>query len=154
MTQRFFGFGWRPGIDQVIAATNAKRCDLLRCLLTTFEIDRAGFGGLDIADIVEDAADDLLESLIGAGINPNGVRNSTPPIVISMRFGKYHFTELLLSHGADPNAVDPKTGNTALHEAMARAFAICFTISFSAHRISLRNRRSICADAQKSTINV
>ena len=141
---------------------------------------------MDIADIVEDAADDLLESLIGAGINPNGVCNSTPPIVISMRFGKYHFTELLLSHGADPNAVDPKTGNTALHEAMARAgndekkverslevlhksnqplatklqvknknvVAICFTISFSAHRISLRNRRSICADAQKSTINV
>ena len=118
---RLAAFGWRPGIDQVIAATNAKRCDLLRCLLTTFEIDRAGFGELDIADIVEDAADDLLESLIGAGINPNGVCNSTPPIVISMRFGKYHFTELLLSHGADPNAVDPKTGNTALHEAMARA---------------------------------
>lgn len=69
---------------------------------------------------------DLIKRLIENRADPDsfhpGTYLRTPPLILAIRRGvKSEFIKRLITHfGLDPNLIDPKTGNTALHEAIEK----------------------------------
>ena len=64
----------------------------------------------------------MVAKLLAAGANPNARQvNGVTPLMMAARTGKPSIVKALLARGADPNAVIPSTGQTALVWATAEA---------------------------------
>ncbi|XP_072468192.1 cyclin-dependent kinase 4 inhibitor B-like [Notamacropus eugenii] len=77
---------------------------------------------LDLTSVAARGQRELLQELLAAGADPNGVnRFGRRPIQVMM-MGNVGVAELLLKHGADPNIPDPTTLTLPVHDAAREGF--------------------------------
>ena len=81
--------------------------------------DEGGVTPLGLACL--NASPAMVERLLKAGASPNTGRES--PILSAARSGNVEVMKLLLAHGGDPNAKEPRRGQTALMWAAAEKHA-------------------------------
>lgn len=78
-----------------------------------------GYGVTPLSLACTNQSATMVEKLLKAGADPNGVPSGTPVLMMAARTGNVDIVKSLLAHGADANAKESARGQTALMWAVA-----------------------------------